>query len=62
MSKQQDERILVKDDSHLFRLIRQLMEEQPPTGARDLERGTEPVIQIELPLIAQDKEGSCSYA
>ena len=62
MSKRKDDCILAKDDSDLFRLIRQLTEEQPPTGARDVECGTEPMIQIELPLIAQDKEGSCSYA
>ena len=48
MSKQRDDRILVRDDSDLFRLVRRLTEEQPPTEARDLERGTEPMVQIEL--------------
>jgi len=48
MSKQRDDRILVRDDSDLFRLVRQLTEEQPPIEARDLERGTEPMVQIEL--------------
>ena len=50
MSKQRDDRILVRDDSDLFRLVRRLTEEQPPTEARDLERGTESVIQVELPF------------
>ncbi len=50
MSKQWDERILVKDDSNLFRLVRRLVDEQPPIEVWDVERGTEPVVQIELPF------------
>ena len=57
MSKQQRERILVKDDCDLFWLIRQLTDEQPPAEARDVECGTEPMIQIELSFYEAWKRG-----
>ena len=50
MRKQQDDRHLVKDDSDLFQLIRQLTDEQPPIEAWDIGGRMEPVIQIELPF------------
>jgi hypothetical protein len=50
MSKQQDKRILTKDDSDLFQLVRRLTSEQPPLDAWDIGREVEPVIQIELPF------------
>jgi hypothetical protein len=46
MSKQQHERILVKDDSDLFQLVRRLTSEQPPVEAWDSGRETEPAVQI----------------
>ncbi len=52
MSKRQDERILVKDDSDLFQLVRQLTEEQPPIEVWDTLRKREPLIQVELPFFA----------
>jgi len=36
MSKRQDEGILVKDDSDLFQLVKQLTEEQPPEGCVEI--------------------------
>jgi hypothetical protein len=50
MKKEQDERVLVKDDSDLFQLIRRLTDEQPPIETWDIEHGAESVIQIELPF------------
>lgn len=47
---QQNERVLVKDDSDLFQLIRQLTGEQPPVEFWETKHPVEPVIQIELPL------------
>ena len=37
MSKQQNERVLTKDDGDLFQLVKRLTEEQPPEDALDLE-------------------------
>ncbi len=37
MSKQQNERVLTKDDDDLFQLVKRLTEEQPPEHALDLE-------------------------
>jgi len=48
MSEQQGERVLTKDDSDLFQLVRRLTSEQPPI--EDIGREAEPIIQIELPL------------
>lgn len=37
MNKQQNERVLTKDDGDLFQLVKRLTEEQPPGHALDLE-------------------------
>jgi len=50
MKKEQDERVLVKDDSDLFQLIKQLTDEKPPIEPWDIGHGAESVIQIELPF------------
>jgi len=50
MSKRQDEHILVKDDSDLFQLVRQLTEEQPPIEVWETMGEREPLIQVELPF------------
>lgn len=50
MSKRQDERILVKDDSDLFQLIRRLTDEQPPIEAWNILGEQEPLVQVELPF------------
>lgn len=50
MSRQQDKRVLTKDDSDLFQLVRRLTSEQPPIDAWYIGREAEPVIQIELPF------------
>jgi hypothetical protein len=52
MSKRQDERILVKEDSDLFQLVRRLTEEQPPIEVWDALQEREPLIQVELPFFA----------
>ena len=49
MKKEQDERVLVKDDSDLFQLIKRLTDEQSPIEPWDIGHGAESVIQIELP-------------
>ena len=48
--KQQNERTLVKDDSDLFQLIRQLTDEQPPLEVWNILREQEPLVQVELPF------------
>lgn len=50
MRKKQNERVLVKDDSDLFQLIRRLTDEQSPIETWDIGHGAESVIQIELPF------------
>ena len=52
MNKQQHERVLAKDDSDLFQLVRQLTSEPPPQELWNSSREAEPVIPVELPLSA----------
>ena len=48
MSEQQEEHILVKDDSDLFSLVRRLTEEQSPIEWSEWE--LEPLVPIEIPF------------
>ena len=50
MSKQQNQRVLMKDDSDLFELVEKLTAKYPPLPAWDNLLESEPAVQIELPF------------